>query len=202
MFRSATFFALFTFFAACSFATIHEVEVGGIGQSSSNPPYFNPQNITILQGDTVRWTWVTSTHNVTSTSGPVSFSSGDHGTGFVFVVPFNTPGTYDYECSLFNHANTQFGTVTVDPAVGFGNALSQELSISPVPMQDQVNLRLPENGMDSQIQLIEPASGRVLLNQVLPAGQSQLSVGNLPKGIYLMVVQQGEAVLRQSVLKQ
>ena len=55
---------LFSFFFVSSnilAQTTHNVEVGGSMQVT---PYFNPQYITIQQGDIVEWNCVQGTHNI------------------------------------------------------------------------------------------------------------------------------------------
>lgn len=72
---------------------------------------FNPAAITISAGTTVIWTNNDSvTHNVTSTSAPVAFNSGDFGPGGVYSHKFTTVGTYEYQCTI--HPNMT-GSVTV-----------------------------------------------------------------------------------------
>jgi len=60
--------------------------------------FFNPANIQVSPGQTVTWTWSTSTtHNVTfSDSG-----SGDKGgENVTFSKTFPTAGTFNYNCTL------------------------------------------------------------------------------------------------------
>ena len=83
-------------------------------------PYFNPQYITIQQGDIVEWNCVQGTHNIDGQqslfpNNPESFSYALNGASspWDFSHTFNTPGVYDYECSMWNHNQTQFGTITV-----------------------------------------------------------------------------------------
>jgi len=77
---------------------------------------FSPVNVTIQAGATVTWTWSCNpcnAHNVSSTSGPVSFRSGSltNVSGTMFVFTFTTPGTYNYQCEL--HGPAMAGTITV-----------------------------------------------------------------------------------------
>jgi plastocyanin len=72
---------------------------------------FDPDPITITVGDTVRWTRVEGSHNVTADDN--SFTSGPVGSSWPpFEQTFDTPGTYQYHCDahfLFGMA----GTITV-----------------------------------------------------------------------------------------
>ncbi|MDX1953539.1 MAG: Ig-like domain-containing protein [Verrucomicrobiota bacterium] len=95
-------------------AATHNVSVGN--------NFFNPANITINQGDTVRWTWIGNGHTVTSGTRPTAsglFNSGLRNNGAVFTFTFNDAGVFPYFCQP--HAG-QNGSVTVqavnqDPVV-------------------------------------------------------------------------------------
>jgi len=70
---------------------------------------FNPAQITVSAGTTVRWTNQDSiTHTVTADNG--QFSSGNLTSGDSYQFTFTTPGTYAYHCSI--HPNMK-GTVVV-----------------------------------------------------------------------------------------
>jgi len=63
---------------------------------------FLPGALTVKVGTTVTWTNEdTSAHTVTSTSGPLSFDSGQLGKGQTFSFAFSVPGTWNYHC--LNH---------------------------------------------------------------------------------------------------
>lgn len=74
---------------------------------------FTEQDITIEIGDTITWVNEQGRHNVVSTSGPVSFDSGEPQTGeWEFSVTFSQPGVYQYICEP--HASSgMFGSITV-----------------------------------------------------------------------------------------
>lgn len=81
---------------------------------------FNPPNIAISPGTTVRWTnRGTAPHTVTSNPGPTgcmppsaeSFASGTLNSGNTFQHTFNTAGTFPYHCVI--HGCAMSGTVTV-----------------------------------------------------------------------------------------
>lgn len=89
------------------FATIHTVNVSGLS--------FIPANITIQQGDTVRWVKTAGLHNVAETSAVPVFRSGDPtGSAFTYDFAFNAPlvGTYSYRCDV-HFGSGMTGTVTV-----------------------------------------------------------------------------------------
>jgi len=72
---------------------------------------FSPSSITVSAGTTVTWTNNDSvTHTVTSTGGPVSFSSGEIPAGQTWQHTFDNAGTYTYMCSIHTYMT---GTVVV-----------------------------------------------------------------------------------------
>jgi len=103
-----------------AFATIHNVTVSGLS--------FTPANITVQQGDTVRWTKGAGVHNVAEVSAVPVFRSGNPtGTAFVYDFAFNAPlsGTYNYRCDV-HFGSGMVGTVTVE--------------VPPPPCLDPTNL--------------------------------------------------------------
>jgi plastocyanin len=77
---------------------------------------FTPVTDTISVGGAVRWTWNCATcnpHNVSSTGGPASFSSGSPTSvsGTTYTFTFLTAGTYTYQCDI--HGPAMHGTVVV-----------------------------------------------------------------------------------------
>lgn len=96
-------------------STTKEVIVGPSGQR-----VFSPENVEIDLGDTVRWTWDSTGHNVVSGAMGApdgAFNSGDPApTGTVFEVLFDQAfldanpqpdGVYDYHC----HPHAGFGMI-------------------------------------------------------------------------------------------
>jgi plastocyanin len=87
---------------------IFDVTVGPVGNELS----FVPETVNIGVGDTVRWTWESDSHSVTSGMSCTSdgqFCSPDNmnchagilnDTGFVYEFTFTQPGMYQYFCAL------------------------------------------------------------------------------------------------------
>jgi len=103
---------------------IFDVTVGPVG----NELRFVPDTVTITAGDTVRWTWESDFHSVTSGTSCTAdgqFCSPDNmncdagilnNTGFVYEFTFTQPGMYQYFCALHCFAGMT-GVVNVMPAV-------------------------------------------------------------------------------------
>lgn len=102
---------------------IFDVAVGPKG----NKIRFVPDTITISVGDTVRWTWGSDDHSVTSGTSCTAddqFCSPDNmnceagilsNTGAVYEHTFTQSGTYSYFCALHCFAGMT-GVVNVNPA--------------------------------------------------------------------------------------
>ncbi len=72
----------------------------------------DPDVLRVRAGSTIEWRNSDPTeHNVTSESGPQSFSSKNFGEGATFSVRLRHPGIYHYECTL--HPATMNGTIQV-----------------------------------------------------------------------------------------
>ena len=103
---------------------IFDVTVGPQGNEFS----FAPDTVNISVGDTVRWTWESDFHSVTSGTPCTEdgqFCSPDNmhceagtlnDTGFVYEFTFTQPGMYQYFCALHCFAGMT-GVVNVLPAV-------------------------------------------------------------------------------------
>ena len=111
--------ALFFCDCAQSWADTHTVTLGNF--------FYSPQDLTINEGDTVRWVWDTSGHDVAegdlnTPNSERAFLSSEtlSDAGFIYSVNFNralinsnmrSGNRYDYVCTP--HAGFMFGSVTV-----------------------------------------------------------------------------------------
>jgi len=174
-------------------AEIWNVEVGGGGFNGN--PYFLPQNLTINQGDEVIWTWVSGAHNVTQTSGPVFFASGNKVAPATWAFIFEVPGTYNYECSIEGHALTQFGQIVVSPtsSVLRVSSIQPEVLLFPNPASGNVSADITGAGTYA-LSLID-LMGRVVMepSRVL-SGRHQVDLSTISPGIYFIELR-GEGVL-------
>jgi plastocyanin len=191
-------------FAACLLtsvaqATVWNVEVGGGGFNGD--PYYDPQNLTINQGDEVLWTWVSGQHNVNQTSGPEFFASGILTAPNTWSFVFDIPGTYEYECTQNGHAETQFGQIIVNPANGITGISkpAPRVDIYPNPVSDRliVELNSPEIYGLSVLDL----SGRVVVNfGISSLSRQTVDVSDWRSGIYFVEVLSGATTSRRKVI--
>ncbi|MFN3875060.1 MAG: plastocyanin/azurin family copper-binding protein [Flavobacteriales bacterium] len=180
---------------ACLGQTIHDVSVGG-STIGGTPPFYSPQHITIQSGDIVRWTNVSGTHNVTGTqslypANPQSFSSGSAASGsWTFEFTFTIPGVYNYHCTQFGHAATQFGSVTVlDPGTGIAAVAEagDELALYPSPARERIFLNAGPMDIRS-IRIINLAGEEVMALAAAQAMPMAIDVAALPGGNYFMLL--------------
>jgi len=152
-------------------------------------PYFDPQDVSIMQNDVVTWNWVTGVHNVAATAGPESFNSGSHTAPYSWSFTFTLPGTYDFVCSLFEHELTQFGTIVVTAlpiAVANLESPSNGFSIWPNPAIDSFLIEKDASPADISI---TDLNGRTLLVEKNIADlRRQYDISGFPCGIYFVQV--------------
>lgn len=140
-------------------ATVHTVTVQNFS--------FSPANITIAQGDTVRWNTTGGTHNVHELHPTPVFFSGNPAPApwtFQFVFAGVAPGVYNYQCDP--HAPGMAGTVTV-----------QAPNSAPEPPTARMNLSLEQNypnpfNSATSIAFTLPAEAHVNLSVLNVLGQT------------------------------
>ena len=78
---------------------------------------FDPEEVTISPGTTVRWVWESDTHNVVPTEQPEESNWEGHpdieNAGYEYEHTFETPGTYEYVCEPHESAG-MVGSITVE----------------------------------------------------------------------------------------
>src|SRR3954468_5431259 len=91
----------------------------------TNAHQFQPPNVTISAGDTVRWEFdsATATHTVTANSANWTLDEVRNPNGAPVEKTFDTPGTYTFLCRFHGGMS---GSVRVDPP----NTLSKVLVFS------------------------------------------------------------------------
>ena len=123
--------------ASCEYAD-HTVEAGSY--------YYTPSSLSINIGESVQFNNLAGFHDVVVTSGPELLELGScSGPCLIGSLTFNTPGTYEYICSIGSHAaNGMVGTINVvDPTVSV--TFSVDMSIEGIG-DDPISVRV--NGGD------------------------------------------------------
>jgi len=145
---------------------IFDVTVGPNGMLQ-----FSPSTVTISVGDTVRWTWGSSNHSVTSgtpctvdgqfcSPNDTNCSAGQlSNMGFVYEHTFTVAGTYSYFCHL--HCSVGMtGTVNVETAPMAQDAFSRKVHGGagtfdvPLPLTGNVGVECRSGGATNDYQVI------------------------------------------------
>ncbi len=177
-----------------SSATVFNVEAGG---NQNVTPYYSPQVLTIELGDTVIWDFVLGQHNVTTTSAPVEIASGNISSPGTFQYIFEVAGVYEYECTLFNHADTQFGTITVNGPDGIMESeLQGNTIVYPNPCVDELWIDFSTEALVEYISIMD-VCGKTFGDMHWNANAKTIQVGHLPSGLYLVEVHTDKGVIRK-----
>lgn len=184
-------------------ATTWNVEVGGTSQIT---PYYEPENIEIQVGDIVKWTFVSGLHNVTSTSGPEPFASGDKvgnsDGSSTYSKTFELPGFYTYNCTFKGHSQFQSGSITVRGTVGMEEEVHEtaiDFIVWPNPANNVVVI---EKTVSSSVDIcIKDITGKTVhIENNVADLRKEVSVSTLTKGIYFVELRQGNQVMRKRLV--
>ncbi|HQX31491.1 MAG TPA: T9SS type A sorting domain-containing protein [Flavobacteriales bacterium] len=205
-----------TLLAAFPFAllaqTNWDVEVGGSLLQPNNLPFYDPMELVINVGDMVTWNNNEGSHNVYAMpdmfpDNPEAFSSGSPAQApWTFQHTFNIPGVYMYHCTVTfqgqSHSTTQHGMITVLDANGIDEQTPWgELSIYPVPAQDQLNLRVPTSTRLT-MEVLKSNGSLQQARSVFLNGIVQVDVSDWNAGLYLvrLMDDNGAQVVRSFVV--
>ncbi|HYE95928.1 MAG TPA: plastocyanin/azurin family copper-binding protein [Rubricoccaceae bacterium] len=170
--------------------TTHTVLVGNF--------FFDPSDLTIMEGDSVRWENTAGIHNVHETTPPptppAGFGNPQHGGGaWVYTFGFETAGEYTYDCGV--HGPTMSGTITVQGTSGSADEVPEGAAVSeaaPNPFRDVTRFSMTPSRTERVRVAVYDLGGRevaVLYDATVPAGtpvQVEWAPGDLPSGTYLV----------------
>ena len=149
-------------------------------------------DLTIDIGDTVKWTWTSSNHTVTSLPGSVeTFDSGQlMPSGSTYSYTFTLEGANPYYCD-FHGASSMSGTITVQNSLGLENEPFNTFKFFPNPSNSLINLIFPQYIIEGNVSVID-ISGKKLISKSLNDKKNlELDVSNLFQGIYFIKVKSG-----------
>lgn len=199
------FLILAFFFTASGFTqTTWNVEAGG-APNTAILPYFDPQFITINEGDIVLWTNVSGFHSINGSQGtfpnnPASFSHPAQSAPYTFEHTFTVPGVYDYECSVGSHNETQFGTITVLPADNIEYKVSKaDIVIAPMPFHNFTTVMIPDSWGSAHVKLFG-INGTVLQDHQMNSNSLTLQRGDLSNGIYFLQLTTAYQVVTRKII--
>ncbi len=146
----------------------------------------------------------------TTTSGSTSYSwdfgDGNTGTGISPTHPYGSVGNYCVKLTATNRCGTDDTTICFTNVSMAENALGRSLEVFPNPAKESVTVTFSsENGRQASIRILDP-TGKVImeLNKEI-AGESFETVVNLndlPDGVYMLEISDGELKANRRLIKQ
>ncbi|MCW8896394.1 MAG: T9SS type A sorting domain-containing protein [Flavobacteriales bacterium] len=165
---------------------------------------FTPNSLTINQGDTVEWDNVSGFHNVNGTqatfpANPTSFGNSPASAPWNYTFVFTVAGNYAYQCDV--HAPNMAGTIVVQPATSVVKLQEKtELKVFPNPTADYFSIDTKQT--IKSVSLIN-ITGQLVKTYTETASQTnRFDVKALPKGIYFINIEIGDAKLVEKLIIQ
>lgn len=164
---------------------------------------FNPNNLNITVGDTVKWQWVSGIHTTTSLtvpSGALSWDQAITGTSQTFKYPITVAGAYHYKCTphfpnmVADFTANPVGIISLEGEIPQSFRLEQNYPNPFNPVTD-IKFALPSA---SYVKLtvfnILGQEVEVLVNQQLKAGNYKVdwNASNYPSGVYIYKMVSGD----------
>jgi len=202
--------ALFCSGTTMASAAVHEVEV------RSN--LFDPEELQILSGDTVRWVWIEGSHTTTSGSDCVANGTwestiGPSNRSFEFI--FENPGDFPYFCrphcgmGMTGLITVSDASATPEPSALLGAAIELGAAPNPFVGSTAIGFRLSRSASvhaavhdaaGRQVALLadgqlEPGAHRVDWNGLDSAG------ARVPAGVYFLRLAAGPEVSTLPIIR-
>jgi plastocyanin len=175
---------------------------------------FQPANLTITEGDSVRWfNQGSAQHTATSgvgCSGDGIWNSGilNHSQDFIFV--FSAAGTYPYFCIL--HCGVGMtGSITVDPGTSIeqvqsNNDLLKIIDAGPNPFNEATTITINlKKSLNVEIELFNLKGKLImtLLSEIIHAGENFIRIDgrDIEKGVYILRIKSDELQVSKRIIK-
>lgn len=169
-----------------------------VGQGGGNN--FSPSNVAANVGDTIKWTWVSGFHDVTSTSVPAganSFASIQTGTvGFTFIYVVQVVGIYNYECTIHSGMTGSISVVSNVKQISSVVDVFELKQNFPNPFNPETKIKFSIPSNEFVTLSVYDLSGKEVSNLVknnLTAGvyEYDFNGANLSSGIYFYTIRAG-----------
>lgn len=149
----------------------------------------NNVDLTIDVGDTVRWTWTSINHTVTSNVGSTeTFDSGFLGPiGSTYPHTFTLEGTNPYYCT-FHGALSMSGTITVQNSLGLKEETISSFKMYPNPSNSTLYLKLPQQIANGNITVFDVVGKKILNKTFDETNAVELNISNWINGLYFIKV--------------
>jgi len=165
---------------------------------------FQPDSITITQGDAISWECSEGFHNVDGTTftypdNPEGFTSGDaEAAPWTYVFEFTAEGVYHYRCVI--HGEEMTGTVVVADGLSTENQANvNPVKLYPNPTEDFILIDQVDE-IDGAVRLaIFEISGKKILEETL-IGPKKIDLSELNGGIYIYQLFSDEELIQTGKL--
>jgi len=154
-------------------ATVHEILVMDF--------FFEPSDLKVFVGDTIKWTWIEGGHTTTSLtvpSGANSWNAALNTSNNTFSYVVTVPGAYTYEC--LPHTGSMTGSFSASVITGIQLSSIKNERIYPNPCQEI--LKFPDTYRSLKIYAV---SGELVINKQV-VNDDQLDISSLSKGVYFI----------------
>ena len=182
--------------------TTHTVNAGNY--------YYYPSSLTIEVGDSVAWTNNGGFHDVNGDiekltgepyNNPETFASPATSSSFIFGYRFSVPGTYNYDCSVGNHAaEGMVGTIIVQsqPTNALDVVLSSKINVYPNPSDEIINISCNESISSVSVYNL---LGKKIYEKSISNIHAQININEFNRDIYLLKVttQSGDDIFHKII---
>lgn len=152
---------------------------------------FNPIEIEVNIGDTIRWEWTGGTHTTTSLEIPVGADAWDNplsSTTQFFEYKVLTEGIYNYKCTP-HQAMGMTGSFTAALPLISNNISSSSFSIYPNPANDLIYIETETSELLTMT--IFNFSGQILMEYEINDNQT-IDISDLSSGIYFYQIKNSD----------
>jgi hypothetical protein len=119
---------------------------------------------------------------------------------FTGLPAFNTIGDTVWITGTKQNYTPYFGyAVVINAPTALNDLEENQMQVYPNPTRDYLQIRLPENTSIIQIQLMD-LTGRMVIQQTNDA--TQLDLGEVPAGVYQLLVHTNEGKFSRKVVRQ
>jgi plastocyanin len=168
---------------------------------------FNPSNLTVNVGDSIVWIWDRGVHTTTSTNIPAGaafWAAPVDQSNLLFTYVVTVPGSYDYQCDY----HVTMGMTGHFDAIGTTSAGSA-FAAFPVELRGAGNGRLTvayAGGLSGWSIEIMSMTGSIVRkfvpdNRTSPVTENYF-IGDLPAGIYIVRIYNGELMHAERIIKE
>lgn len=166
---------------------------------------FNPANVVVNVGDTIMWVWGSGFHTTTSTGIPVGAAPWDapiDQTNMMFMYQVTVEGEYEYICS-FHESMGMTAHITVLGTSGIPKVSEMQAKIINNLVQRDLEIKF-NSGKNWQVELRSLTGAMVKqFSFATEAGRTEVfPVADLPNGIYIVRLSDGQATRSQRIIKQ